>query len=350
MSTEKNPLSFGETLKADFANGEVFTTMAELFLVSYKKYCVKKNVPEGDQSATPPVLPGPETLVAVNGEEGTALLALQMNLSPELRRRFIQHKTFDSLWAALSKEMGGTNLTRLQKYLKQITSFEFENNGMALEMDRLETIIRQAISANGAKEEIKIGDLALWMLLFALPEPYSHVRSILQKDAAMTMEEAKETIKREEESIKSRSSGIQGNVNDELCPHGRIDKPPTKYCWICHPEKNPFTVVCRDCSKKGHKSRDSKRCKLNKVDRPLQTPDPANPGITGAILPSELTPMLNDPIWDAQGIWNVHEGIPFVGAVTDSGKRKCVSEITSAKKLTKNDLRHQISVDYPSGN
>lgn len=326
-ATTKSATSIGETLSASGENWEIWND-ALLNFLAYKKLATI-DVEDSVMNVT------------IKDEYGTKFV-ITSNLTTTLKNRVLSKGNATAIYAFLKKEYGGVNKFRQKASVKNIATFEFEGTDMAENITRIEKYMRQFIAANGGST-IKIEDLTLWMLVFALPEAYATIRTILQSDDTLDLESVKTRILEEEQSINSReNTGLAGSLanTESKCSHGRTNTA-TRPCWHCQPEKNPFNATCSDCHKKGHRSRESKRCKLNSVPRETPTPDPARAGLAGALY-ADLKPALKETaIWDSK----MGYGFSLSGK-----KRKVSSAVAISPKLATNDLRHELIIDSGCSN
>lgn len=219
--------------------------------------------------------------------------AIMVNVDQDVLNLLVGSENASVMWKRLYAHFAGVSPSRKYLGIKQLTSFTCGNEGIQSDIIRIEGIQRRLEAAAGSGV-LTISEIVVAMFLNALPIEFNPICSILQIETNLTLPQVKDRLLNEEAQMKNRSSskrsfGMLADVGK--CSHNRS---PIS-CWSCHPDLDPRTKTCSDCSKYGHKDKSFRKCVKHKVNRDrkargIPTPSPATPGVAAAVVYPGLIP------------------------------------------------------------
>ena len=198
-------------------------------------------------------------------------LILKKNMTTDLKSKLINMKSPQEIWDYVVKEFSGKNPLRMNRGIFTLTSFRpAADKTMDSNINDLDLVLFNLRTAAGS-DTITYEDLAKIILLYTLPKRFEHIRHEVESKPGCTLTAAKQAIRSFEKSSAFAASLAPPQQDrvllvDENCSHGR----KKSVCWTCDRSKHPRNAVCKDCNKKGHRTKQSNACSLNESKKPKE--------------------------------------------------------------------------------
>ncbi|KAJ2990529.1 hypothetical protein HDV02_004289, partial [Globomyces sp. JEL0801] len=135
-------------------------------------------------------------------ENATTLSALTINLSDEITADVMHLKTPQSIWDYLEKLYYGVSYSRKVLGIQKLCGFRYESGSISDSVASLRRILTEIRTASQSSE-ITYEEIAISMLLQALPSDFQNIRSSIINEKITNLDQATDRLLKEEDLIKT---------------------------------------------------------------------------------------------------------------------------------------------------
>ena len=201
-------------------------------------------------------------------ECSTGMNAIWTNIDQDQMLKIMDARTVTQAWKILETAHTSSQIPDRAYCIKKTTAFEYLEDADT-SFDRVRLIYRELQAAFGNRKQITLEELMCYVVLSALPESFSPLRSTLLSDfqedeKKMTLESIESRVKSEENAMNNLGTGSALRVTSSNSKKKRCDMHNwhnISTCWECHPERKPECSACKNAGYNHTHKQGSKFCK-----------------------------------------------------------------------------------------